>query len=67
MRRRHDGKWRHRCYGHRWGREYWASRLNGCGGDEPGRWTKVQTHRKERRVSRAIALDEAEDMSMEAR
>ncbi len=30
------------------GFEYWASRLHRFG-EEPGRWTKTQTHRKERR------------------
>ncbi len=30
------------------GFEYWASRLHPYG-EEPGRWTKTQTHRKERR------------------
>lgn len=30
------------------GFEYWASRLH-PGGEDPGRWTKTQTHRKERR------------------
>jgi len=32
------------------GKEYWKSRLHRFG-EEPGRWTKTQTHRKERRIT----------------
>ena len=36
------------------GLEYWASRLHKYG-EDPGRYTKTLTHKKERRVSKAIA------------
>lgn len=39
------------------GREYWSSRLH-PGGEEPGRWTKQMTHRKERRVGKAAAMNQ---------
>ncbi len=35
------------------GLEYWKSRLHRFG-EDPGRYTKVRTHRKERRVGRRI-------------
>ena len=35
------------------GKEYWKSRLHKHG-EEPGRITKVLTHRKERRYAKAI-------------
>ncbi len=39
------------------GFEYWASRLH-PGGEDPGRWTKTQTHRKERRdAKKQIEVD----------
>lgn len=48
------------------GFEYWASRLH-SGGEEPGRWTKTQTHRKERRDAReqieAEVLAEADSIA----
>jgi len=42
------------------GYEYWASRLY-CHGETPGRWTKVQTHRKERRAGREVCKVVLED------
>lgn len=36
------------------GKEYWKSRLH-CHGEEPGRYTKQWTHRKERRAKRCAA------------
>jgi hypothetical protein len=39
------------------GYEYWKSRLHRWG-ERPGRYTKVRTHRKERRQSRQIESDE---------
>lgn len=41
-------------------REYWKSRLHRHG-EQPGRYTKTQTHRKERRDS----YDEVEDLQEE--
>lgn len=50
------------------GHEYWKSRL--CpGGETPGRWTKRQTHRKERRegnkTAQQVPMNEDEDDSSE--
>lgn len=39
------------------GKEYWKSRLHSHG-EEPGWYTKGQTHRKERRVKRQAIVDE---------
>lgn len=38
------------------GKEYWKSRLH-RGGETLGRYTKQQTHRKERREGRRIAVE----------
>jgi hypothetical protein len=35
------------------GYEYWTSRF-GHGGAAPGRWSKTQTHRRERRAGKAL-------------
>jgi hypothetical protein len=54
-RSRKDGK---RGGGHRntQGREYWSSRLHRHG-EEPGRYTKRLTHRKERRQGKQEAVN----------
>ncbi len=35
------------------GKEYWQSRLH-CHGEQPGRYTKTRTHRKERREGKRM-------------
>ena len=47
------------------GYEYWASRLH-PGGEEPGRWTKTQTHRKERRDAKEAILVAVEQACADA-
>jgi hypothetical protein len=54
-RRRRDNGADHR------GREYWSSRLHRHG-EIPGRYTKVITHRKERREAKAAILVDIEEI-----